>query len=89
MQPNILYVDHRHTGIRNMQTLPIIENAKKVHVLGSRAAITATGHTALVFQTKEAGTMAFPINLAAIEGLRAALTEIEQYLIHSNPKKAH
>jgi hypothetical protein len=72
-----------------MQTLPIILNAKTVNVLKSRAAISATGRAGLEFHTKEAGTMLFPINLAAIQALRTSLTEIEEYLIHSKPGKAN
>jgi hypothetical protein len=89
MQFFFLYVDHRHAGIRNMQTLPKIVNPKIVNVVKSRAAISSTGRVGLEFHTKEVGAILVPINLSAIHSLQAALTEIEQYLIHSNPKKAH
>jgi hypothetical protein len=72
-----------------MQTLPIITNPKIVNVLKSRAAISATGRTGLEFHTKEVGTILVPINLSAVHALQASLSEIEQYLIHSKPGKAH
>ncbi len=72
-----------------MQTLPVITNPKIVNVLQSRAAISATGRTGLEFHTKEVGTILVPINLAAIRALQSSLAEIEQYIIHSKPERAH
>ena len=72
-----------------MKTLPVIANPKMVHVLKSRAAISATGRTGLEFHTKEVGTILVPINLEALRALQSSLAEIEQYLIHSKPQRAH
>jgi hypothetical protein len=72
-----------------METLKPITNARPVTVLGSRSAMTAKGQAGLALKIEELGTIVFPMNLRAVEGLRTSLNEIEQYLNQSGPGKAH
>lgn len=51
-----------------------------VTVIGSQVVATAEGATALALTTRERGTIAFAVNLEAIEILRRSLTKAEQIL---------
>ena len=63
-----------------MSTRPPTQALKTLTVLKSYAAATADNQVALVFETAQAGTIAFAVTDLGVPKLRKALAQIEQFL---------